>query len=91
MAKAHDVSRPLDADLTEMQRALSLLHRPGTIVELRILDSGRAAAVLDPATRGKLKPLVKRILVSIGHTFVGAPSMRALVTWAISRLGLCDA
>jgi hypothetical protein len=87
MTKPRDVSRPLDADLAEMLKALSLLHRPGTIVELRILDTGRAAAVLDPATRGKLEPLAKRILVSIGHRLVGWPSMRVLFTRAVSLFG----
>jgi Protein of unknown function (DUF3987) len=45
MAKARDVSRPLDADLAEMQQALSLLHAPGSVVELRILDTGRTGTV----------------------------------------------
>jgi hypothetical protein len=45
MAKSRDVSRPLDADLAEMQKTLSLLHRPSSVVELRILDTGRTGTV----------------------------------------------
>jgi hypothetical protein len=45
MAKARDRSGPFNADLAEMQKALSLLHAPGRVVELRILDTGRTGTV----------------------------------------------
>jgi putative DNA primase/helicase len=45
MAKAHNFSRSLDADLAEMQKALSLLHMPDSVIELRILDTGRTGTV----------------------------------------------
>jgi hypothetical protein len=45
MAKAPDRSAPCHADPTEMHKALSLLHAPGSVVELRIPDTGRAGTV----------------------------------------------
>jgi hypothetical protein len=45
MAKAPDRSGSFDADRAEIQKALSLLHTPGSVVELRILDTGRTATV----------------------------------------------
>jgi hypothetical protein len=50
--------------------------------------SGPPYLQVDPDTRVKLKPLVKRILVSIGHRMVGWPSVRALFTRALSVFGL---
>jgi hypothetical protein len=62
-----------------------------TVARHRVLNAIRAAAVLDPDIRAKLKPLVKRSLVSFGHRFVGSPSMRALMTRVVSAPGLRDA
>jgi hypothetical protein len=62
-----------------------------TVARHRNLDAIHAAAVLDSDTPGKLKPLVKRSLVSFGHRYVGSPSMRALMTRAVSTPGLRDA
>jgi hypothetical protein len=54
----------------------------------RVLDAIRTVAVLDPDIPMESKPLVKCILVFIGHRLVGWPSMRALFTGAVSLFGL---
>jgi hypothetical protein len=59
-----------------------------TVARHRVLNAIRAAAVLDPDIRAKSKPLGKCILVSVGHSLVGWPSMRALFTGAVSLFGL---
>src|SRR6266508_4394040 len=45
MAKAHEVSKSLDADLAEIHKALRLLHVPSSVIELRILITGRTGTV----------------------------------------------
>jgi hypothetical protein len=59
-----------------------------TVARHRVLDVIHAAAVLFLEIPVKLKPLVKRILVSIGHSLVGWPSVKALFTRAVSMFGL---
>jgi hypothetical protein len=63
----------------------------GTVARYRILAAIHTVVVLDPDLRVKLKQLVKRILMSIGHRLdrlVEGPSVQALFTRAISMCGL---
>jgi hypothetical protein len=56
----------------------------------RILDAIHAAAARALGRRVTLKPLVKRILVALGHRLVGWPAMKAFFTWAVCRSDLRD-
>jgi hypothetical protein len=64
-----------------------------TVARHRVFVVIHSAAVLNPDIRVKLKSLVKRILVSIGHRLdrlVEGPSVQALFTRLLSMYGLRD-